>query len=291
MRQFILGANAAYPTKTVDAADAADAGKVGFAYLDADGKTAFTATGNEINKKGVLVLLRQGAAGNVVLPIYKHHFSYVKGVYQAASKPVYTVTLPEDIIPNQDYTIILVKKGVKFNERNKWSATVHSKSSDTKDTIGAALLKYFKDNVIGTDVTVAYAKGVLTFTANTKDCDFTVVPADYLIDAAVANKTAFKKAYGDADYVTDLANKAAADAGFEYTLMDDVHYMYPNYPLDPLAQPKATDVGYTIFTLKFSEPREVKTVDDVVNQIIQVAFPTDSASIETFETVCKALVD
>lgn len=291
MRQFILGANAAYPTKTVDAAIAADAGKVGFAYLDDNGKTAFTATGAEIKDKGVLVLLRQGAAGNVVLPIYKHRFSFVKGVYQAAANPVYTVTLPEDIIPNQDYTIILVKKGVKFNERNKWSATVHAKSSDTTATIGAALLKYFQDNVVGTDVTVTYADKVLTFTANTKDCDFTVVPADYLIDAAVANATAFKKAYGDADYVADLANKAAADAGFEYTLMDDVHYMYPNYPLDPLAQPKATDVGYTIFTLKFSEPREVKTVDDVVNQIIQVAFPTGSASIETFETVCKALVD
>lgn len=291
MRQFILGANIAYPTKTVDAAVAADAGKVGFAYLDANGKTAFTATGAEIKNKGVLVLLRQGAAGNVVLPIYKHHFSFVKGVYQAAAKPVYTVTLPEDIIPNQDYTIILVKKGVKFNERNKWSATVHAKSSDTKDTIGATLLKYFTDNMIGTDVTVTYADGVLTFTANTKDCDITVVPADYLIDAAVANTTAFKKAYGDADYVTDLANKAAADAGFEYTFMDDVHYLYPNYPLDPLAQPKAADVGYTIFTLKFSEPREVKTIDDVVNQIIQVAFPTGSASIATFETVCEALVD
>lgn len=291
MRQFILGANAAYPTKTVDAAVAADAGKVGFAYLDANGKTAFTATGAEINKKGVLVLLRQGAAGNVVLPIYKHHFSYVKGEYQAAAKPVYTVTLPDDIIPNQDYTIILVKKGVKFNERNKWSATVHAKSSDTTATIGAALLKYFQDNVVGTDVTVTYADKVLTFTANTKDCDITVVPADYLVDAAVANTTAFKKAYGDADYVADLANKAAADAGFEYTLMDDVHYMYPNYPLDPLAQPKAADTGYTIFTLKFSEPREVKTVDDVVNQIIQVAFPTGSAAIETFETVCEALVD
>lgn len=291
MRQFILGANIAYPTKTVDAAIAADDGKVGFAYIDANGKTTFTATGAEIKKKGVLVLLRQGAAGNVVLPIYKHHFSYVKGVYQAAAKPVYTVTLPEDIIPNQDYTIILVKKGAKFNERNKWSATIHAKSSDTKDTIGAALLKYFKDNVIGTDVTIAYADGVLTFTANTKDCDFTVVPADYLIDAAVANTTAFKKAYGDVDYVTDLANKAAADAGFEYTLMDDVHYLYPNYSLDPLAQPKAADAGYTIFTLKFSEPREVKTVDDVVNQIIQVAFPTGSASIATFETVCEALVD
>ena len=291
MRQFILGANIAYPTKTVDAAVVADAGKVGFAYLDANGKTAFTATGAEIKDKGVLVLLRQGAAGNVVLPIYKHHFSFVKGVYQAAAKPVYTVTLPEDIIPNQDYTIILVKKGVKFNERNKWSATVHAKSSDTKDTIGAALLKYFTDNMVGTDVTVTYADGVLTFTANTKDYDITVVPADYLIDATVANTTAFKKAYGDADYVTDLANKAAADAGFEYTFMDDVHYLYPNYPLDPLAQPKATDAGYTIFTLKFSEPREVKTVDDVVNQIIQVAFPTGSASIATFETVCEALVD
>ena len=96
-------------------------------------------------------------------------------------------------------------------------------------------------------------------------------------------------AYGDAKYVQDLAEKAAADAGFEYTYRDTNYYMYPNYPLNPLAQPNAADVGYTIFTLRFAEPRDVKTRDEVVNQIIQVAFPTGADAITTFETVCKGL--
>ena len=49
------------------------------------------------------------------------------------------------------------------------------------------------------------------------------------------------------------------------------------------------DTGFTIFTLRFAEPRDVKTRDEVVNQIIQVAFPTGATGIAAFETVCKGL--
>lgn len=51
----------------------------------------------------------------------------------------------------------------------------------------------------------------------------------------------------------------------------------------------AVDKGFTIFTLSFAEPRDVKTRDEVINQIVQVAFPTGAEQITTFETVCKAL--
>lgn len=65
--------------------------------------------------------------------------------------------------------------------------------------------------------------------------------------------------------------------------------MRPHYPLNPLEVSDAADKGFTIFTLSFAEPRDVKTRDEVVNQIVQVAFPTGAEQINTFETVCKAL--
>ena len=84
---------------------------------------------------------------------------------------------------------------------------------------------------------------------------------------------------------------AAADAGFNDTYQSDVSLLYPNFPLNPLKQADAADTGFTIFTLRFAEPRDVKTRDEVVNQIVQVAFPTGSAAITTFETVCEALAE
>ena len=56
-----------------------------------------------------------------------------------------------------------------------------------------------------------------------------------------------------------------------------------------MKQADAEDKGFTIFTLRFAVPREVKTRDEVVHQIVQVAFPTGAAAITTFEAVCKAL--
>ena len=96
-------------------------------------------------------------------------------------------------------------------------------------------------------------------------------------------------AYGDAAYITDLANKAAADAGIEYTYRDTYTELYPTYPLNPLKQPDSADAGYTIFTLRFAVPREMKTRDEVVHQIVQIAFPTGAAAITTVETILKAI--
>lgn len=96
-------------------------------------------------------------------------------------------------------------------------------------------------------------------------------------------------AYGDAAYITDLANKAAADAGIEYTYRDTYTELYPAYPINLLKQPDSADAGYIIFTLRFAVPREMKTRDEVVHQIVQIAFPTGAAAITTVETILKAI--
>lgn len=287
MRQFVLGANVDYPTADTELNSVA-AGAVGFGYLASDGQTKVDADGSKIKDKGYIVLGRAAKDGGpVVLPFYKNRFSFVKGEYQAATAYSGSVTV-SDVTPYLDYTLIVVKKGVLFNERNKWTANVHAKESDTADSVAEKLATLISENASG--LKAEAAAGVITLSCDEKGVDYEVVGADELMGVQVT-QTHATVAYGDAEYVKSLANMAAADAGFRDTYQSDVALLYPNFPLDPLAQPRATDSGYTIFTLKFAEPREVKTRDEVVNQIVQVAFPTGSDAITTFETVCEALAE
>ena len=96
-------------------------------------------------------------------------------------------------------------------------------------------------------------------------------------------------AVADAKYITDLAIKAAADAGIEYTYQDAGELIYPDFPLNPLAQDDSADAGFTVYTIRFAEPREMKTVDQSINQIVQIAVPTGTAAIATIDKILAAL--
>lgn len=290
MRHFLLGKDVAYATDS-DLSAVAD-GAIGV-FVNADGKLIVTATGTEVTKEAMLVLGRSSDNGGpIVLPIYKNNFSFVKGTYTAATKFTAEVTIPT---PTKigDYSLIIALKGTKFNERNKWTAMVHVKDvAMAAATLASKLAEAINHNSNGSGVTASVSDTKITITANKEGVNYAVLGADELFD--VTAKVTFNgtPAYGDAKYVQDLAEKAAADAGFEYTYRDAYYYLYPDYPLNPLNPLKsadAKDTGFTIFTLRFAEPRDVKTRDEVVNQIIQVAYPTGAPAITTFETVCKAL--
>lgn len=287
MRQFLLAGSAAYATQT--SFDKIGAGAIGVFYTK-DDQIVATTTGADVDKEAMIVLGRGNAEGGpVVLPLFPYHFSYVKGEYQAATQFSAKITVPAgDRIG--DYTVIIAKKGLLFNERNKWTAEYHN----TNVTMSAAqiateLAKKINYNTTGSGVKAVASGAELTITAVNKGEDYSIIPADLMMGLEVTDITSGMPAYGDVNYVKDLADKAAADAGFEYTYRDSYTYLYPNYPLNPLAQPDKADTGFTIFTLRFAEPRDVKTRDEVVHQIVQVAFPTGSAGIAGFETVCKGL--
>lgn len=287
MRQFILAGNVAYPTQAT--LEAVAAGAVGF-YYNNNGQLAVDNDGTHIVKEGMLVLGRAAADGGpVVLPVFKNNFSYVKGAYQAATKFKATIKLAA---PTRigEYSLIVVKKGMQFNYRNKWTATVLvTDVTMAAADLAQALADQINNNTAGHGCTASVSADTITVDANESGVDYDVVGADYLMGQEVTIAAAGIPAYGDAAYVADLADKAAADAGFEYTFYTWTRNLYPNYPLNPLRSADAVDKGYTIFTLRFAEPRDVKTRDEVVNQIIQVAFPTGAAGIATFETVCKKL--
>lgn len=278
MRQFILSKNVAYANALpLDAI-----GEIAFVAL-INGVETLDKDGTKIKDKGYIYFLRdKKVGGQVVIPIYKNKFSYSKMTYQAATAYTSNFTIAE-VTPGLDYTVIVAKKGVNFNKRFKWTATVRAKSSDTVTTVAKALADLITANGDGSGVTATNNAGKVTITAKEKGVDYKVTLADDIFGLAVT-ETAAKVALADAAYVKDLAMKAAADAGIEYTYDD---FIYPNYPLNPLAQPDASDTGFTIFTLKFAEPREMKTMDTAINQIVQIALPTGAGA--NIETILKAL--
>lgn len=282
MRQFLLGKSVAYPTALTSLA----VGQLAFVAL-VSGVETLDSDGTKIKDKGYIYLGKSDAkGGKLVVPIYKNNFSYSKMVYAASTQYTGNFTIA-DVVAGSDYTVVVVKKGVGFNERNKWTATVRAKAADTVDTIAAALASQITANV-SAGVTAAASAGKVTVTAKEKGVDYELTLGDDLFGTAVT-QTHATAAVADAKYITDLAIKAAADAGIEYTYQDAGELIYPDFPLNPLAQDDSADTGFTVYTIRFAEPREMKTVDQSINQIVQIAVPTDTAAIATIDEILAAL--
>lgn len=282
MRQFLLGKSVAYPTALTSLA----VGQLAFVAL-VSGVETLDSDGTKIKDKGYIYLGKSDAkGGKLVVPIYKNNFSYSKMVYVASTQYTGNFTIA-DVVAGSDYTVVVVKKGVGFNERNKWTATVRAKAADTVDTIASALASQITANV-GAGVTAAASAGKVTVTAKEKGVDYELTLGDDLFGTAVT-QTHATAAVADAKYITDLAIKAAADAGIEYTYQDAGELIYPDFPLNPLAQDDSADAGFTVYTIRFAEPREMKTVDQSINQIVQIAVPTGAAAIATIDKILAAL--
>lgn len=282
MRQFLLGKSVAYPTALTSLV----VGQLAFVAL-VSGVETLDSDGTKIKDKGYIYLGKSDAkGGKLVVPIYKNNFSYSKMVYAASTQYTGNFTITA-VMAGSDYTIVVVKKGVGFNERNKWTATVRAKAADTVDTIASALASQITANV-GAGVTAAASTGKVTVTAKEKGVDYELTLGDDLFGTAVT-QTHATAAVADAKYITDLAIKAAADAGIEYTYQDAGELIYPDFPLNPLAQDDSADTGFTVYTIRFAEPREMKTVDQSINQIVQIAVPTGTAAIATIDKILAAL--
>jgi hypothetical protein len=282
MRQFLLGKSVDYPTALTSLA----VGQFAFVAL-VSGVETLDSDGTKIKDKGYIYLGKSDAkGGKLVVPIYKNNFSYSKMVYAASTQYTGNFTIA-DVVAGSDYTVVVVKKGVGFNERNKWTATVRAKAGDTVNTIASALASQITANV-GAGVTAVASTGTVTVTAKEKGVDYELTLGDDLFGTAVT-QTHATAAVADAKYITDLAIKAAADAGIEYTYQDAGELIYPDFPLNPLAQDDSADAGFTVYTIRFAEPREMKTVDQSINQIVQIAVPTGTAAIATIDKVLAAL--
>ncbi|AXH74536.1 MAG: putative tail sheath protein [crAssphage sp. isolate ctbg_1] len=291
MRQFLLGKDVAYASSAKTYNDV-PAGAFSIFVLK-DGVPTVTTTGEEVKDMANLVLGRDVKNGGpVVIPLNKRGFKFNKGEYtgQEATTFEATVTIPE-ITHVGTYSLICVKKGKLFNDRHKWTSDTYVRDIDTPAaTVAEALAKHINENTIGNGLTATVAGAVITIKAVNSGEDYAIIPADELMGLEVTVTSTGIKAYGDAAYVTDLACKAASEAGFEYTFEEDIK-MYPAYPLNPLAQNDLEDTGFEIFNLTFYEGREVKNVDQVVRQLVQIAVPTGAACSATLETIFTKIAE
>lgn len=282
MRTFLLGSKSDLGNDLT----ALTVGQLAFSAL-VDGQHNVDSDGTKIKDKGYIFLGKEDAkGGDVIVPIYKNNFSFTKMVYQAAGAYTGNFTIPAPTV-GDDLTVVVVKKGVQFNERNKWTATMRVKDGQDASACAKELAEQLNNNPASGVKAVAEAAKI-TITAVNKGEDYKIALGDDLFGVAVKETPAVTP-LADANYIKDLAMKAAADAGIEYTYQDPANLIYPGYPLNPLAQPDSVDAGYTVFTLKFAEPREMKTVDQSINQIVQIALPMDAAAIDKVETILKAI--
>lgn len=282
MRTFLLGSK----SDLGDDLTALTVGQLAFSAL-VNGQHTVDSDGTKIKDKGYIFLGKEDAkGGDVIVPIYKNNFSFTKMVYQAAGAYTGNFTIPAPTV-GDDLTVVVVKKGVQFNERNKWTATMRVKDGQDASACAKELAEQLNNNLASGVKAVAEAAKI-TITAVNKGEDYKIALGDDLFGVAVTETPAVTP-LADANYIKDLAMKAAADAGIEYTYQDPANLIYPGYPLNPLAQPDSVDAGYTVFTLKFAEPREMKTVDQSINQIVQIALPTGAAAITKVETILKAI--
>lgn len=289
MRNFILAANAAYPA----AVPLTTAGQVSISYLANGVETLVkdAETAGKLKDRGMITWKNPNAElGQIVFPFYRKDLTYSVSEYAAATTFSANFTIAS-VEASSDYTVIIVKNGVKFNERNKWTSTIHAGKNDTAKTVADKIAAHINANTVGSGVSAVSdsdTAGKITITAKKAGQPYTIVLADKLQGLAVTT-TAAGLAINDAAAIKDMANKAAADAGFEYTY-DEFAGLYPAYPLNPLAQPDKADTGFTVYTIRFAEPRDMKTRDEVVHQIIQIAYPTGSAAIAKLKTILDALV-
>ena len=282
MRQFLL-TKGTYASGNDMSAIAE--GAIGF-YYNNDGVPTLDTDGTHVKKGEAMIVLGRSAAngGNVVIPFYNKNFSWNKMTHQASTKFNASIKIPS-ITELGEYTIIICKKGVQFNERNKWTSSYNVKSlNDTPDDVAAAIEKGIKNFAHNLGISSSVSGDTISITGLNDAVDFEILGADNLFGLTIT-QTHATKGYADAAWISDLADKACADAGIEYTYRPEYIYLYENYPLNPLAQQNTTDPGFIVYTIRFAEPRRTKTTDEVVNQIVQIAMPKTATATTDIETV------
>ena len=250
-------------------------GAIGFYHLDND--TAWLSTAAT---KNFAIALGGGTKSNafVIPEVDFNSLTLQKSTNQAASTFTAKVTI-SSVTAGKEYTIIIVKKGVVFHERNTWTATSYAKSTTVAD-VAADLVKQINASKETSGMTASNSGGVITLTAAQPGVDFEIVCADELTGVKPTAVTNGVAAILDKAYIEDLASRCAASKGFNYTA-EDAHEMYPGYP------ETVADTTYTLYTLRFKVGRSAaKQRDEQVYQIVHIAVPsTAEALLGSIDTI------
>lgn len=279
MKQLLIVSN---PTLNGGAATPKDIstmakGAIGFYHLDDD--TAWLSTA--VSKNFAIALGYGTKANAFVIPEVDFSSLIIqKATNQAATTFTAKITI-SSVTAGKEYTIIIVKKGVVFRERNTWTATSYAKSTTVAD-VAADLVKQINASKETSGMTASNEGGVITLTAAKPGVDFEIVCADELTGVKPTSVTNGIAAVLDKAYVEDLASRCAAGKGFNYTA-EDAHEMYPGYP------GTVADTTYVLYTLHFKVGRSAaKQRDEQVYQIVHIVVPsTEVTLIGNLDTILR----
>ena len=270
MKQLLIVSN---PTLNGGAATPKDLssmakGAIGFYHLDDD--TAWLSTA--VSKNFAIALGYGNKANAFVIPeVDFSSLTLQKATNKAATTFTAKVTI-SSVTAGKEYTIIIVKKGVVFHERNTWTATSYAKSTTVAD-VATDLVKQINASKETSGMTASNEGGVITLTAAQSGIDFEIVCADELTNVKPTSVTNGIAAILDKAYIKDLASRCAAGKGFNYTA-EDAHEMYPGYPED------VANTTYVLYTLRFKVGRSAaKQRDEQVYQIIHIAVPSTEVTL------------
>lgn len=294
MKQLLIVNSAkALKSGVADDLTVLDAGQIGFFNLTPDasganeGKTTFLAAKPTANFG--IALGRGSNFPAFVIPEVDVNTLSVSVAKPSAGNVFKTkFTFPTPVV-GKEYTVIVVKKGVLPNERNKWSTSIVAKTTNAV-TEATALVKAIKDKTNDMfPVTASNASAVVTIEGLTIGEGWDVKFADNLAGASVVSNfpEEAKPNIGDAAYIKDLAQRCAADKGIVY-LDQASKDIYPGFPeaVEDIAQADIATKGYTVFSLHFATKRESgKTGDEQVWQYVHIAVPTNNASLDDIKTV------
>ena len=235
--------------------------------------------------------------GNTELNIYVKENNFVNQIPLHTDNITYNISKPSDATAfkavitlnsgqyvNGNYSLIIAKKGVPFNQRNKWTVNTYlpatgNYADDVADTLIPMInaLQFVK-------ATKSTSNGniVITIDAVEEGEDYTVMAVDkFEVVKPTIVETKGVPARNNAKAVVDLFNKCAADRGINYTYSDTD--IYPKLPFNPLKGSDSADAGFYIINIRYSEPRIVKTTNEVVNQVLHIVLPKSA------QTVCSAI--
>ena len=223
--------------------------------------------------------------GDIVIPIHRNNMKVTVMKPYGGHYYYSEINVPTPSFVG-DYSIIIVKKGVNFNERNKWTATVHVSENDidagmTNIQLAEKLVKAINGN-IGSGITASNEDALIMLECDKLGVDYKVIPADNMFGVAVTEEENGEIAHGSFAHIKELATKAAAACGFTDTFEDSVDF-YKNYPLENVTENE--DIEAYIITATFAEPRATKTVDQAIKQIVQIAVTNAAVSDDLIEAL------
>lgn len=270
--------------KTISATPSTTAGALSFYKFKS--KANITDAANAIAEDfGIQVGKGANVLPTIVDEVNFSNLTVTKSTPKAGSLFTAKMTI-SNVVAGQDYTIVIVKRGVVFNERNTWTVTYQAKpnptgtgSSDTVTTIAAALANDVNAN--GSGLTASNSSGVITFNAAAGDyTDYEIKGADMLMNVEATNVTHGVVPTLDKAYVKDLYQQCIGDKGIQYT-DPSANELQPNRYND-FAFIDGLSAIHGMYTLRFANKRHsARTTEDLVWQEIHIVSAVQIKALDT----------